>query len=945
MNGVEAEQKREIESIKEHFGSEIEEIGVDEWCEYLRGLGVERLAIGIFESEDKNEKSEEKAEKSEVSLEYIKELYELSKNGGIIDFFRGARFWVWQGIKVAKKYTVEKEGRLPFYGIDIDEGIEKVNEIVKNLPRPTFLIMSGRGWWVVYALEDGYYKEGERDDFRELKERFLKLIDDEKVKKENSHLKIKNFMLRPVGGINLKAGKVVKWYKLGEKWRVQDLIADLDRRISERISIEIVEQGKEQAVSTDNEQVLSTTQKEAVSINKEQISYDFSYCGLAKFLLENYMSVEGERPALRYHGWRLLALFAKKFPTFESVFYRLSKEWERRFPKYVQQTTEQRLKIAEREIKEREGFWACRTLVEKSVDELRELFHLGLDFHPCQSCKYKHSKRRPVEIQSFLLPSDYKEEGGELYKGERKIALNFHLSRIEKIIEAKDYSNLWIEVRDDDGESISLSLRDKETIEQYFRVLVDWRVFKNFLMEFIKKNEDIKHIQPTKTGYVDGKWWIFNYNYFIPVCSNSLDLQCKGDFKKWLEKWKEINDFVIEKKDIWMVMGVGNGLRFLKMDYSGFVPAVYFTGDAGVGKSLRLMLINTLIRAPIKFDADKLSKAFLENNSGKICGFLTIDEFRTTGKDDERTQVLMGLLNQVEKLTERGKYPPNVSPLLLAGEETSFQYWGRQGASRRVLKMRVEKDDEAIRTYNEALKELSQNFGFLFKISEQILEKEKEIREKIRNGEIRLNIQVEDKDNAEIIEKAIILYSAFVLAIYETYEKIRSGENRLNIDKKIYDAIVEFAEIISSTQKEAKELTIQDIIRNIREILFEEFEVKKKQSVFLDNILKKLPSDITRYRKVLEILFVDKWGVNAVSSKGKRYFYLRNCEIFPINPLYLTMKNVKKLSIWDFMKYIREKRKRMEEQCGEDYWKDIPDERIEQIVSDFFEGGETYIFD
>jgi hypothetical protein len=259
--------------------------------------------------------------------------------------------------------------------------------------------------------------------------------------------------------------------------------------------------------------------------------------------------------------------------------------------------------------------------------------------------------------------------------------------------------------------------------------------------------------------------------------------------------------------------------------------------------------------------------------------------------------------------------------------------------------MRVEKDDEAIRTYNEALKELSQNFGFLFKISEQILEKEKKIREKIRNNEIKLNIQVEDKDNAEIIEKAIILYFAFVLAIYETYEKIRSGEDRLNIDKEIYNAIEQFAELISSTQKEAKELTIQDIIRNIREILFEEFEVKKKQSVFLDNILKKLPSDITRYRKVLEILFVDKWGVKVYHSKGKRYFYLRNCEIFPINPLYLTMKNVKKLSIWDFMKYIREKRKRMEEQCGEDYWNDITDERIEQIVSDFFEGGETYIFD
>jgi hypothetical protein len=127
--------------------------------------------------------------------------------------------------------------------------------------------------------------------------------------------------------------------------------------------------------------------------------------------------------------------------------------------------------------------------------------------------------------------------------------------------------------------------------------------------------------------------------------------------------------------------------------------------------------------------------------------------------------------------------------------------------------------------------------------------------------------------------------------------------------------------------------------------LFDEFEVKKKQSVFLDNILKKLPSDITRYRKILEILFVDKWGVNAVSSKGKRYFYLRNCEIFPTNPLYLTMKNVKKLSIWDFMQYIREKRRRMEQQCGEDYWKDIPDGKIEQIVSDFFEGGETYVFD
>jgi energy-coupling factor transporter ATP-binding protein EcfA2 len=884
MNGVEIE-------IKKHFG-EVAEIGVDEWCDEMRRWG--RLWIRFGE------------EKSDLGCFRIDELNDLLKRE-IQGFFHNARFYLFNAIEGVKNGVMvfKEKGEVIGVWIDIDRDISDVKRIYEKLPEATFLIFTGRFWALLWLLEDGFYEKGKRDDFEELKNLMLQVIDDDEIKKEMKAKHITNAMVRVINTENTKTGKMVRWFRIGEGkiWKVEDLKKELiERGAVLGRQEEQVERQRQEQEKTSISISISTTKKIPDCLN---------HCGLAKFLWSNFDD------GIKYEGWRLLSYFAVLNKEFRGEFEKRSREWEEMYPERAEQTTEKRLKISEKDLQRGGGFFYCSTISGIPVEDLR-IFHSRLDFHPCSECPFRNYNRRPFEL--FSIPEGYELKGNVLYKGSREIAVNFDLNKIEKIVISDDYENMWIFVRDDDGVK-ELNFEKENALRLFFGVLGNIQVFKDFLIKFIKENEHIIYKKPSFSGYNDGVWKILWRDYFTAVVSDNFDLSQRGDVEKWKSEWFNICDFVIREKDVITALLVGNALRFLKRDYWGFAPAIVLLGDRGSGKTIRLKMINSLIRKPSVVDYYQMTPAFLLNNIGKIRGFITIDEFLTSGQEDERTLALLGLLNISGKFTARAKYPENYNTILMAGEETSFRFWGKQGLNRRVLRLILKKDDEGkwkrcVEFYREAIQNLEENYGFLYTISDKILEVEKKI------GFLNLDLKVEEIEHRDIIEKALRMFFSFCVVL---------GACKL---EDVYGLIEEFASLSVETQEKAYETAILQSIIKILDVLNKMFEQEKRKKVYLDEVLQRVPSAIP-YKDEISLIFCDGWSKNEYEKNGKMYKHIKTFSISRNTPIFQSYKNERFWTSSEFMNYIREKRERMKREYGRDIWEKITDEKIYQIVQGF----------
>ena len=884
MNGV------EIEEIKNLFGGFINEISVDEWCDEMRRWG--RLWIRFGE------------ERSDLGCFRIDDLNKLLKRE-IQGFLHNARFYLFNAIEGVKNGVMvfKEKGEVIGVWIDIDKDISDVKRIYEKLPEATFLIFTGRFWALLWLLEDGFYEKGKRDDFEELKNLMLQLIDDDEIKREMKAKHITNAMVRVINTENTKTGKMVRWFRIGEGkiWKVEDLKKELIER-GAVLGRQEVERQRQEQEKTSISISISTTKKIPDCLN---------HCRLAKFLWVNYDD------GLTYEGWRLLSYFADLNEEFKGEFYKRSKGWEEMYPERVEQTTEKRLKISEKDLQKGGGFSYCSTISGIPVEDLR-IFHSRLDFHPCRECSFKNYNRRPYE--TFLIPAGYVLKGNVLYKGERKIAVKFDLNKIEKIVVSEDYENMWIFVRDDDGVK-ELDFEKENALRLFFGVLGNIQVFKDFLIEFTKENEHLIYKKPSFSGYEKGVWRILWRDYFTAVVSDNFDLSQNGDVDKWKNEWYNICSFVIEEKDVITALCIGNSLRFLKRDYWGFTPAIVLLGERGSGKTIRLKMINSLIRKPVVVDYYQMTPAFLLNNIGKIRGFITIDEFLTSGQEDERTLALLGLLNISGKFTARAKYPENYNTILLAGEDTSFRFWGKQGLNRRVLRLILKKDDEGkwkrcVNFYREAIRNLEENYGFLHTISDKILEVERNI------GFLNLNLKVEEIEHRDIIEKALRMFFSFCVVM---------GACKL---EDVYDLIEEFASLSVETQEKAYETAILQSIIKILDVLNKMFEQEKRKKVYLDEVLQRVPSAIP-YKDEISLIFCDGWSINEFEQNEKTYKYIKTFSISRNTPIFQSYKNERFWTSSEFMNYIREKRERMKREYGQDYWGKIPDEKIYQIVQGF----------
>jgi energy-coupling factor transporter ATP-binding protein EcfA2 len=882
-----------LEIVKNLFGKEIEEIGVDEWCDVMKKW--KRLWIR-FGKDGRNELGK-------FEVEELRGL--LGSKVGLLD---NARFYLCNAIEGQKdgKMVFKDRGDVIGVWLDIDRDIEIVRKIYEKLPQATFLVFTGRWWALVWLLEDGIYEKGKRDDFEDLRDLMLELIDDDEIKKEMKAKHITNAMVRVINTKNTKTGELVKWFRIGKIWKVEDLKKELIERgavLGKRQEEQVERQRQEQEKTSIS---ISTTTKIPNCLN---------HCGLAKFLWSNFDD------GLKYEGWRLLSYFAVLNKDFRREFEIRSKEWEKFYPERVEQTTEQRLKISERDLQKGGGFFYCST-----ISELKDLgiFHYRLDFHPCNECPFRNYNRRPYELYS--IPEGYELKGNVLYKGSREIAVDFDLNKIEKIVISDDYENMWIFVRDDDGVK-ELNFEKENALRLFFGVLGNIQVFKDFLIKFIKENVHIIYKKPSFSGYDGGVWRILWRDYFTAVVSENFDLSQRGDENKWKSEWFNICDFVIREKDVITALLVGNALRFLKRDYWGFAPAIVLLGDRGSGKTIRLKMINSLIRKPTVVDYYQMTPAFLLNNIGKIRGFITIDEFLTSGQEDERTLALLGLLNISGKFTARAKYPENYNTILMAGEETSFRFWGKQGLNRRVLRLILKKDDEGkwkrcVDFYREALKNLEENYGFLHTISDKILEVERNI------GFLNLDLRVEEIEHRDIIEKALRMFFSFCVVM---------GACKL---EDVYDLIYEFASLSVETQEKAYETALHQSIIKILDVLNKMFETEKRKKVYLDEVLQRVPSAIP-YKEEIALIFCDGWSVKKFADKYGERKYIRNFTISPNSPIFQNFKNVRFWTISEFMNYIREKRERMKKEYGRDIWEKIPDEKICLIVQGFLSDAEN----
>jgi hypothetical protein len=892
-----------LEEVKNLF--EGIEISVDEWIETIKAItggGDVLISIGgkakRINVENLKELLDNQVGKvmKDVRI-YLSELNEIVDNGRI------------------RSIEPKERGRVYAVWLDIDRGEDEAKRIEGKLPEATYRVFTGRYWALVWFLEDGMYEIDKRNDFEELKNLMLQLVDDDEIKKEMKSKHITNAMIRVINTINTKTGKSVSWFRVrgGKIWKVEDL----KRELIERGAVLERQEEKQQQGDRQGKTEIERVREKGTSISTTtKIPNCLNHCGLGRFLWNNFD--EG----LKYEGWRFLSYFAVLNKEFRREFEIRSKDWEGKYPERVEQTTEKRLKISEKDLQKGGGFFYCSTISEFSVEGL-EIFHSRLNFHPCIECPFRNYNRRPYEL--FGIPEGYELKGNVLYKGSREIAVNFDLNKIEKIVISDDYENMWIFVRDEDGKVKELDFEKENELRLFFEVVGNIQVFKDFLIKFKKENEHIIYKKPSFSGYDNGVWKILWRDYFTPVVSENFDLSEMGDVKKWKEEWFNICDFVIREKDVITALMIGTALRFLKRDYWGFTPAVALLGEKGSGKTLRLKIINSLIRKPVVVDYHQMTSAFLSNNIGKIKGFITIDEFWTTGVEDERTLSLLGLLNISGKFTAKGKYPENYNPILIAGEDTSFRSWGKQGLNRRVLRLILKKDDEEkwkkyVDFYPQSLKILERNYGFLYEIANEILKVESEII-----GELNLKIKVEEREHKEMIEKALRNFFALCVAL---------GVCKI---EDVYELIDEFASLTQKTQNISSEKAIQQAITRILDVLNEIFEIKKRKSnVDLDEVLLKVPS-ATSYNNEITLILCDKWVINKFEDRfGESRKYIKSFAISKNTPLFKVYKGEGGISLKDFLKHIDEKREKMKNEYGEDRWKEIKNERVADLVSLFF---------
>ena len=727
-------------------------------------------------------------------------------------------------------YLVQ-DNKLLWFWVDLDFDFEEAMSYVEALPEPTFLVFTGRHYAILYELEDGV-----ESDFDELKLLLLRSSPSEKITFEMKSKTTKNAMIRPPFSLNSKTEKEVVWYRVGKSWITEKLKDEF---------LKIVKRKEEE--------------------KKKEFSY-LPFCNLAKECSANWDD-------LRYDGWRFLSYIAVLKKDFRGEFEEKSYDWELKHK--PDQTTDERLKYSEREVKENKiAFWYCSSIAKMDLDEIRGRFCTAINEHPCSKCKYNQVRKLPFfQSEDFVFPDGFVVKDKMLFYKDELWASKFKVKGIMK--EVYDTGTEYYFIVEEEEKTQKVSINDLNALKNAFFYYVNDKKFRDFLQSFISLNSHSVIVSHPFTGRDEkGKWYIYNKDYFHLIVDEIWDCSISGKEEDFRELWSEIVKIVMDGGDYVFALMIGTALRFLYQQNYYLVPTLLVRGRTGAGKTLRGALLNTLVRKPQTQNFDAMTRAFILNNIPKIKSFLVLDEFSTFREDYE--EILYHLINKAKRETEKGKFFQNTSPMILMGESTRIRDF-TAGLKRRIFE--VELTNSVLNAgYVEIMKKIWERrcWGYLFALEKDIFS--------------NLNLDTNFVEPDEFIFSEHFVFVNRALSFFKAFAKSLLGKADISL-------------IVENLRKDElnerrHQIPFEDDILKVFNYLHKRFN-EKKVRLFFSEVKKTFGFDkITG--KVIEILFCDR---NYSLSNGK---YSRPV-ITSLSPFYLYLLNPHTVSFDELVEEIKKK--------------------------------------
>lgn len=531
---------------------------------------------------------------------------------------------------------------------------------------------------------------------------------------------------------------------------------------------------------------------------------------------------------------------------------------------------------------------SCRNIASLSKDELDDLFlsNSNFDSHPCENCYFNFSLRKPYfQFKKPTIPKEYLEENGIIRekKTEKTIAYDFD---VDSILQIKENGFLSIKIVARKGRELQyVDFANAKEILYSFKT-PSVKKFREFIAEFISKNKHLLIHQKAFSGYdFETKTWnILNLHYDKPRVSN-LDVSVKGKTDEFISILKDIVSLMTENKDFYLGILMGGALNFL-LPSDDSAPAYLISGASETGKTLRLSLINFLVRYPKPLDFTTISEAFIKSQLPKIKAFICVDNVSDSKKKyAERLTILLNL-NEISS---------SYIPLILASSKI------KNYNHKSILHLKIEeKNDELLEEYSKILQKILHLpcYGHLFKISNHLCQI------KMSNPPIEINPNLFSfKSN----------YMAFKSALHWWHSLCSFLDVNFNITQ---EDIMNFINENFSTQKEYILLSLLDHIH-------QKF-LKGKSSVYWREIKQELSIN----DDIFKILLCNEWSYHD-NGFGKKYPVLR---ITKNSPLYQLWKGIP-IQETELISKILENKEIIESQT--DYKFKVSDKEIKSLISNF----------
>jgi hypothetical protein len=531
---------------------------------------------------------------------------------------------------------------------------------------------------------------------------------------------------------------------------------------------------------------------------------------------------------------------------------------------------------------------SCRIIASLSKDELDDLFGSKFDSHPCENCYFNFSLRKPFyQFKKLTIPKGYEidDKGNILDKEKDKvIACKFFIDSFLKINYEKPSFKIVIR----EGRELRyVDFASPKEISSYF--LSSAKKFREFILQLYNQNEYLEVYEKGFSGYdfASRTWNILNFHYTKPRVSDTLDVSIKGKKEDFISILKDIVSLMTENKDFYLGIPLGGALNFLSP--SDTPPVYLLTGLPETGKTLRLSLINFLVRQPQPLNFTTISEAFIKSQFHKIKAFICIDNVSDGNRKSADRLTTLLYLNETSPHT-------SYIPLILASTKI------KKTSNKRLLHLKIEeKNDELLEEYSKILQKILHLpcYGHLFKISNDLCQIKQMSKPPI---EINPNL-FSFKSN----------YMAFKSALDWWHSLCSYLDVNFNITQ---EDIMNFINENFSTQKEYILLSLLDHIH-------QKF-LKGKSSVYWREIKQELGIN----DDIFKILLCNEWSYHD-NGFGKKYPVLR---ITKNSPLYQLWKGIP-IQETELISKILENKEIIESQT--DYKFKVSDKEIKSLISNF----------